>query len=1340
MSAMLRPFLDAEAIVALMLPRSSVDAYAAQIGTLRAGAAYTSIDLGFPDGRIRDLIEDSQAAAIVTDGAGAERVARLGFERARVILPGEGIAGRSPATAAGTSHQAHAGTTGRPRAAAVASRSRIDAGPSRGLRGLAYVIYTSGTTGRPKGVMVEHGAIANLISADVSEFRLSPSDRVGQGSSHAYDSSIEEIWLALASGAAVVVLDDETVRAGPDLVAWLDAERISVLCPPPTLLRTMGADEAAERLRHLALLYVGGEALPRDVADTWSVGRRLVNGYGPTECAVTALRGEIRGGDPITIGRPISGISAYVVNDTLEEVPPGERGELCLGGAGLARGYWNDPDLTEQKFPTHARFGRIYRTGDLVHRGADGSFFFHGRVDSQVKLRGHRLELEEIESHLARCAGVRAAACRVQTDGPHQELMAFVVATDPDAPPDVDDLRAALERTLPAHAIPHRVQFLESLPTAIGGKLDRAALPEAAPARDEAANLIAARDVIESTIEKELRRLLQRDDPVSTDRHFFMDLGGDSLRAAELVTALRTHPETRSVAVRDVYEAPTIRELSDRVRTSGQVRAPISTHASPTSPGVVAEPSSPRRKTDVARRAATHPDGKARQPGLSGKSRPLLATALQAMWLIGEAVAGAVLAYAVVFDLVPRLLGALGLVRALLLVPVIAMLAAALYTLVTLGFAVLVKRCLIGRYTAVRAPIWGAFYVRNWLVQQAVRAAPWSLFAGTEFQVVALRALGARIGQRVHLHRGVDLLQGGWDLLEIGDDVVVGQDAELRLVELDAGDVVVGPIFLGREATLDVRAGVSGHTRMEDGAYLTSHSNLPAHGRIPAGERWDGIPAQPAGVAPPRPEISSARGRLTPWQYGAARLAADLAIVLALALPIETATVLLAIARGTHASDVVAWVVAPEWNAAAAGAFAITLAAMPLTVTWSALVVRAIGRLEPGVISRWSWDYLRVWTKTGLLQWAGDWLSGTLFWPWWLRASGMTIGQGCEISTIIDVVPELIEIGRSSFLADGIYLGGPRVHRGTVHLAPTRLGDGVFIGNHAVIPAGQDVAANVLIGISTVANESSTRADTRWFGHPPFELPLGAPEGVAARRLPDRRLTHDPTPIRYVNRLCWEWLRCAIPMVPLLAVVWWTSAVASAAAHLRTAMLLGVVVILSLAAGALVCAFVLALKWVLLGRVAPGEHPLWSCWCSRWDFLYVAWAQLARPLLAGLEGTLLLGWYLRAMGARIGRRVAFGGGFAQMVDPDMLQIDDEATVHALFQAHTFEDRVLKIDRIRIGRRATVGHGVVLLYGSDVGAEASVAAGSVVMKRERLTPGRAYAGCPTREIYEPNRGN
>ncbi len=1275
-TAALAPFVPGECVVALSAPRTSPDAFAAQIGVLRAGAAFSAIDASFPDDRVREILQGSRAVALVTDDAGAARAVRVGFDPARIVN-----VDREELDKQFANHQ-------------------ITKLPNHQITGstwlspstLAYIIYTSGTTGRPKGVMIEHRAIVNLVDGDREQFQLSGADRVAQGSSHAYDSSIEEMWLAFAAGATVVVMDDDAARAGPDLVSWLDRERVTVFCPPPTLLRSMGK-HAARSLTHLKLLYVGGEALPQDVADDWSVGRRMVNGYGPTECAVTSVRSEIHAGEPVSIGRPVPGLHACILDATLEEVPDGERGELCLGGVGLARGYWDAPELTEKKFITHSRLGRLYRTGDVAHRDAAGVYFSHGRIDAQVKIRGYRVELEDIESHLARCEGVRAVACSVEVDGARQTLVAFVVPVDIESPPDRDALRAALSSALPAYMVPSQFQFVGSLPTTTGGKLDRAALPRVARQAQALTSGAPATTRAEILMESIVRRVTGHAHPVSVDDDFFVDLGGDSLRAAECVTAFREHEETSAVTVRDLYDARTIRRMA--VRVTDAVDAP------------------------VVHTAAPH---------LRGGS-PGIASILQSAWLAGELVIGALIAYVVTMDLIPWCLARCGLVTLVSLAPVVLAGAVVIYAPAAVLIAVALKRAIIGRYTERQAAVWGPFYVRNWIVQQIVKRIPWWLLSGTEWQCVALRALGARIGQRVHIHRGVDITQGGWDLLDIGDDVTIGQDAEVRLVDFSNGEIHVAPIVLEDGVTLEVRAGVCGHTHMEAHSQLAALSSLPSGARVPSGERWAGVPASRAGRAPDRVDVSRRGHVLSAMPFSAVLLLAELAVGLVLALPLQVVALALSASRGLTASDLVAWMLTPTWTSSSIGALMILAALpVPLMVAGQAMVIRLLGPVKPGVIDRWSYAYMRVWIKTRLLESAGDWLSGGLMWPIWLRAAGMPIGPDCEISTIIDVVPELIEIGATSFLADGIYLGGPRVDRGTVTLAATRLGSGAFIGNHAVIPCGQQLADHVLIGVSTVADDAVMRADSAWFGMPPFELPRKPLEGW------DRRLTHEPSAIRYINRQFWEWLRFAIPVVPMLVFVAWLSAISNSSAQVSFARLAGVVVPLATLYAALALATsVLVMKWLLIGRVRPSEHALWSCWCSRWDFLYVAWGMIAAPVLASCEGTLLLTWYLRAMGARIGRRVVLGGGFSQVVDPDMFDIEDDAVVQALFQAHTFEDRVLKIDHVRIRRGANVASGVVLLYGADIGEDAVVAEHSVVMKREHLLGGRTYSGCPTREV-------
>lgn len=1257
---------EPNAVVAILLPRTSPDAYAAILAVLRRGGAYAAIDPAVPDARVLAILTDATPIAIVTDGAGEQRLTAAGFASPRVVTVDADW-----------------------RAGAQATGSLVPAPVDE--NSLAYLIYTSGSTGRPKGVMVEHGAIVNLVSSDIDALGMQPTDRVAQGSSLAYDSSIEEMWLAWAVGAAVVVLDDETVRSGPDLSAWLEAERVSVFCPPPTLLRTIGGADVARRLTRLRLLYVGGEALTTDVVDAWAPGRRLVNGYGPTECTVVALRADVRVGGPITIGRPITNVCACVLGPGGDEVQPGEVGELCLGGVGLSRGYWRDPELTSSKFTTHPTYGRIYHTGDLVQQMPTGEFMYAGRADTQVKVRGHRLELEEVEAHLARVPGVRAAACRLASAGDQSVLAAFVVAADAAHPPDTELLRRALARDLPAHAIPQAVVWVSSLPTTIGGKLDRARLPGTVTMAPRSSGE-PPRDDLERHLAACLAATLASADAVDRDAHFFEDLGGDSVRAAQWISALRGSDQTASLTVRDVYEAPSVAALAVRARM----------------------------RDDASERASSGPLPLAADRPVSTIA-PLLVTIAQGAWLVLEGALAAWLGYLLLFRAAPAFVSAVDPVTAIVMAPLLAMVAVVAYTGASLACAIAVKWTVIGRYEPRRTSVWSAYYLRHWIVQQASRTVPWSLLAGTEYQAIAWRALGARIGQRVHLHRGVHLASG-WDLLEIGDDSTLGRDVALQVIDLDAGDIVAAPISLGCRVTIEVRAAIAGDVVIGDDGWIGPQAAVLSGARVPAQALWEGIPAVPVGVVCPHVVVPAGRLALSPWAFAAVRVMSELLLAVLAAAPADLICAALAWSHAVTSADAATWFQAPTFSFGLAVA---VVAAAPVTVVWSAILHRALGRLERGTWPIRSWTYLRLWLKADLLDAASTWLSGTLLWSRWLRAAGMRIGRGCEISTIIDAVPELITVGHESFFADGIYLAGPRLAGGLVELESTRIGSGVFLGNHAIVPAGHDLADGVLVGVSTVADARMRQPHTSWFGHPPFALARPASTW-------DRSLTHDPSRLRRLNRWGWEVSRFTLPVIGAAIGAWWLATLAARVPGPAPGIVAQVVLV-SAVAGAMPVAFVLTLKWLLLGRVRPGEHPLWSCWCSRWDFVYVAWAQLARPFVSPLEGTLLLNWYLRAMGARVGRRVVLGPGFSQVVDPDMLTIEADATVHALLQAHTFEEHVLKIDRVRIGARSTVAHGVVPLYGADIGADATVLANSVVMKHEHLPPQRVYFGSPVREV-------
>jgi non-ribosomal peptide synthetase-like protein len=923
-----------------------------------------------------------------------------------------------------------------------------------------------------------------------------------------------------------------------------------------------------------------------------------------------------------------------------------------------------------------------------------------------VKLRGHRIELEAIEVALATCDGVREAGCCVQQQHGADLLCAFVVLDTTAPPPPMARLAATLRTRLPEHMVPARFVVTTTLPRSIGGKLDRRALAArsapAGPSTDtgRSPGSPPPRTDRERSLAAAFAACLPGVTDVGIDDDFFA-LGGDSLRAAQMVSRLRQTPDTAQLTVRDIYAARTVAGLA--ARTERGVTPPVDTPASSTATA----PSTPHA---------------------------LLLTFVQTAWLLLGLLAGSTVAWLLAFALLPWLLADLGLAATVLLAPALGALLVPLYTLASLWLTAVTKALLIGRYTAGRAPAWGSFHLRHWLVVHSARLVPWDLLAGTVFQAMALRVLGARIGRRVHIGRDVDLAQGGWDLLDLGDDVTLQRETHLALVELDAGHLVVGPIAVGARSTVATRAGMGPGSSLGADCELTALSFLAPGLHVPDGERWRGVPAQRHERTPPPPPIDVPGADWSPLRHGLLLLGTRLVIGPLLLLPVVALALGLAAANGIDGAACAHWLYATGPLANGAATFmvaALAVLALLLRLLLQALLLRATPAVPIGTHRAWSRHHLRLWLRTRVLESAGTWLSGTLFWPSWLRLAGMRIGRGAEISTILDVLPEHTTIGAWSFLADGIYLGAPPHRAGAVTVGATALGAGTFLGNHVVVPGGEHLPDGLLLGVSTVGDSATMAAGTAWFGQPPFQLPRR--EVIAM----DRRLTHEPSALRRTNRVFWESLRVLLPAGPALLLLLWCEVVdRAAAAHGLLRLLLLDVPLATAGVGAALALAILGTKWLLLGRVRPGQHALWSCWASRWDFHYVLWNRWGRALLTQLEGTLWLAFYLRAMGMRIGRRVLLGGGFAQVVDPDMLHLGDGATVQAMFQAHSFEDRVLKIDRVHIGAGATVGRGTVVLYGAQLGDGAHVAPHGVVMKHEHLLAGRAYAGAPTSEVDVP----
>ncbi|HEV3400278.1 MAG TPA: amino acid adenylation domain-containing protein, partial [Acidimicrobiales bacterium] len=700
----LRGLVQAEDIVAILLGQDDPDLYAAQLAASKAGGAFLCLDGRFPDGHLEGVLGDARPAVVLTDPDGRRRLRSLTLDVGCPVLD-----------AAGSTRGDGAGGGG--------GRS-LPLDPSR----LAYVVYTSGSTGQPKGVMIEHRSILNLVRSDAEHFGITPDDRVAQTSSPAYDSSVEETWLAFAVGATLVPFDELTVRSGPGFARALGDEGITVLCGTPTMLRTLAPPGSEAALPTVRILYTGGEPLTDDLARRWARGRWLENGYGPTECTVTVLRGRIAPGGPVTIGRPVTGHRALVLDERMEEVPPGRPGELCIAGVGVARGYWRRPDLTAERFVIHPAFGRLYRTGDMVRRSGAGELEYLGRIDGQVKLRGYRIELGAVEAHLAACPGVEAAVCRLQHGRDRSVLVAHVVPTDCGSPPPVADLQAALRRSLPEYMVPSGVGVLAALPTTVSGKVDRSALPDLTidlngEGRFDG-SVAGPGDPLEAVVVAAFAEGLDRPPAtIAVDDDFFLDLGGDSLAAVVATTALADDPRTAHASVRDLYRARTAAALAGRLREASPGAVPVVSDVA-----VAARP--PRR-------------------------RPTTATLVQSLCLLAMLVIVSAVSYGVVFGVWPALVAGRGQGGAAVILLLSSLAAAVVYMPLSVSVAVAVKRLLVGRYRPTRAAAWSSWHIRHWIVCLAARMIPWSLLEGTVFLNAVLRALGARVGRRVHLDRGV---------------------------------------------------------------------------------------------------------------------------------------------------------------------------------------------------------------------------------------------------------------------------------------------------------------------------------------------------------------------------------------------------------------------------------------------------------------------------------------------------------------------------------------------------------------------------------------------------------
>ncbi len=528
-----------DVVVGVHMNRSLAMVVAA-LGIMKAGGAYLPLDPNYPTERLTFMLNDAQAPVLVT--AECLRNALPARLEQSVILDSEG----------------------RLRGDAKSGMVTANAGADN----LAYLIYTSGSTGQPKGVEVTHRGLSNLVSWHLRAFKVGAGDRASQLAALGFDAAVWEIWPYLTAGARIHLADSVAVNDSIAVRDWLLSEGITISFIPTPLAEQMMTLEWPAK-SSLRVLLTGADTLhhypPRKLPFV------VVNNYGPTECAVVATSGTVlpdeRPDRLPSIGRPIDNVEIFILNEQMQPVPMGESGEICIAGAGVARGYRNRPDLTAERFVRNTFSvdpeARLYKTGDLGRYLANGQIEFLGRADEQIKIRGFRIEPAEIVKVLDEHPGVRASivVAREVAPGDKRLIAYFVPAVN--TLPTHSELRNAIAARLPEYMVPGTFVKLEALPLNASGKVDRAALPTPTTEntlRDD--TFIAARTPIEERLASMLAPLLGLE-KVSVEDNFFL-LGGHSLLGTQLIARVRDAFGVE-LTLRALFDAPTISKLSARV-------------------------------------------------------------------------------------------------------------------------------------------------------------------------------------------------------------------------------------------------------------------------------------------------------------------------------------------------------------------------------------------------------------------------------------------------------------------------------------------------------------------------------------------------------------------------------------------------------------------------------------------------------------------------------------------------------------------------------------------------------------------------------------------------------
>ncbi|RFS24684.1 amino acid adenylation domain-containing protein [Chitinophaga silvatica] len=1238
-------------LVGVWWPRGA-ELHAAILGIIKAGAGYVPLDSEMPAERVEGVLTEVQAAAC--------------FSQHALQIPAPILS--VPAFTNKTETFTLKGSTS----------------PDN----IAYVLYTSGSTGKPKGIPITQRQICHLIRAEQTVLNILPTDKVYQGFSVSFDMWCEETWVSYYVGATIWVADATTAKAIDELANVLKKEQITVLHAVPSLLAIMDND-----IPSIRLINAGGEACTPQVLARWgNPPRKFYNSYGPTETTVSATFAALKPGDYITIGQPLPNYNMAVVDDQLNILPAGERGELIISGPGVGLGYINNPELTNAKFVdkparmTDLPGTRLYRTGDAAIIMPDGSIDFQGRLDDQIKLRGYRIELGEIENQLNANEGIVAAAVAVKKDNNDQDQLVGYIVSEAGIKQDQAILRANLAKVLPAYMIPGIIVELPDMPRLPSGKINRKALP-----LPEAFKEVASHETIDpnAPLQERVHAILKKvfpDREINWQQDFFTDLGGHSLLAAAFVSRLRKEANVPQASLKDIYMHRPLQKLVRAWESAAPVTKP---------------------KESTFQKV---PEWRHLLCWFGQTISVLVIYGLFAMQIFFP-----YLGYYYVQENTEHL--GYGILTALVLFCLLPPIFSALI--------IISKRLIIGKMKAGDYPVWGGYYFRWWLVKTIQRLMPSQFLNGTPLYPMYLRALGVKISPDAQL---AAVTIGAEDLVTIGSDVSISSQVVINNAVVEDGLLKLRHVYLGDHAYIGSSAVVAGDTVMEPWSELQDLSYLSANNTIKSGEVWYGSPAV-LKVTKSLDELPQPLpvSRATRIRYS---------VIFSLFLLVFPFTVLLpllptiiAINRMDDA--------APDYNfnymiIVPALALSYIILFIAQTIILSRLLQTGI---KPGVYPVYSAFYVRKWFADQLMS-----LSLIVIHPIYatvyisslFRALGAKIGKNTEVSTASSVTHPLLEIGDGAFIADAVTLGESDVRGQRLILEKTIIHNTSFVGNSALIPQGYELPENMLIGVlSTPPDKEQLKSDKSrdWFGSPAIALP----RRQASYYFPPE-LTTNPSNRRRTARAFVEFVRILIPETVVICC----SILFIAYSHdLLTQkpmwqVLLKFPLYYLFFLGLPAFMFTVIVKWLLIGKYKPIQSPMWTSkvWCS--ELITATYEALSIPfLLDFLKGTPWLPMSLRLLGVKTGRRVIMYT--ADITEFDMVSIGSDSALNEDSgpQTHLFEDRVMKIGAIKIGDRSSIGARSIILYDSEVGDDVNIAPLSLVMKGENLQSGTNWTGSPVK---------